>query len=102
MEGERASSAQLKFITDLGFKGKPPFSKNDASKLINKLKTIQQANALRDKVNYTPSDNDMKALEKIIGMYTTCLIKCVDVDITEGAVIGMILNNWRQSLEKKD
>lgn len=100
MDVEKASQSQLKFIHDLGYVGKQPFSKSDASKLINKLKTIEQANALRDKVNYTPSDNDMKALEKIIGMYTTCLIKCVDVDITEGAVIGMILNNWRQSLEK--
>ncbi len=102
MEGEKASLAQLKFINDLGYKGKPPFSKNDASKLINKLKTIEQANALREKVNYTSTDEELKSLEKIIGMYTTCLIKCVDVDITEGAVIGMILNNWIKSSKKKD
>lgn len=98
---ERASEAQLKFLQDLGFKGKPPFSKTDASKEINKLKTIQQAKALAGKVNYKPTDDELKKLDKIIGMYATCLTKCIDVDITEGAVIGMILNNWRQTLTKE-
>jgi hypothetical protein len=98
---EIASDAQLKFLHDLGFKGKPPFSKADASKEITKLKTIQQAKALAGKVNYEPTDEELKKLDKVIGMYVTCLTKCIEVDIIEPAVIGMLLNNWRQMVDNK-
>lgn len=98
---EKASEKQLKFLMSLEYKGKPPYSKDDASKLISKLLTMKQANELRDKVNFELSEDVVSITDENIGLYSYILTKCVESDIYEGAVIGMLYNNTKIDLRLK-
>ena len=98
---DKPSEKQLKFLNTLGYKGKTPYSKEEASKLISKFVTIKNANALRDKVNYTLTEDVIAITDENIGLYSYVLTKCVESDIFEGALIGMIYNNTKTDLRIK-
>lgn len=100
-EKEKATQKQLDFLKSLGYKGKDPYSKEDASKEISKLVTIKNANALRDKVNYDLTEDVIAVTDKNIGLYSYVLTKCVEADIFEPPLIGMLFNNISLDLRKK-
>jgi len=88
------SKAQSDFLTSLGRTENQPKSKEEASKLINKLLIKEKAIKLKEKVklfNFEVPDID-KIIDENLYVYCKTLIRCVELDITEPPVIGMIYN----------
>lgn len=91
---DRASPAQINYIKKLGYEGRMPYGKDDASRLISELKLREAAGRLRDRVKYEPGEAELRRLEKIVGMYAQAVIKCVDMGMTEPAAVGMVAKLW--------
>lgn len=87
------SPAQSNFLENLGYKGKTPKNMGEASDLINKYTMIRNANALRDKVNYELTENVISNTDEVIGLYSYVLTKCVEADIYEPPLIGMLFKS---------
>ena len=94
------SKAQSDFLTSLGRTENQPKSKEEASKLISKLLLKEKAIKLKQKVklfNFEVPDVE-KTADEALYVYCKVLIKCVDLDITDPPVIGMIYNQTMAKL----
>jgi len=91
---------QSDLLAKLGRTEGQPKSKEEASNLINKLLTVERANRLRDKVqllNFEEIGVD-KQVEESVYVYCKVLLKCVQLEIYEPPVIGMIYNQTMAKL----
>lgn len=95
------SPAQSNLLEKLGYTGKPPLNSGKASDLINKYKLIQGAEKLRANVDYDLNEDFISVGNEVIGQYSAFLTKCIEKDITEGMVIGMLFNNVKADLRAK-
>jgi len=99
---DKPSSKQLEFLKTLGYRGKPPFTMKKASEAINKLVTINRANDLREKVNYDLTEEVIGVTDDNIGLYSYILTRCVEAEIYEPALIGMLFNNIKLDIRQKN
>lgn len=95
------SPKQSEFLEKLGYKGKMPKNAGEASDLINKYVMIQNAEKLREKVDYDLTEDVMAIGKEVIGHYSYIMTLCIEAGITEGQVVGMIFNNFKADLRAK-
>ena len=98
---EKPSQKQLEFLNSLGYKGPTPFSKVKASELINKFLMIKRSADLQKKVDFELSEDVIMATKENLGLYSYILTACVELDLYEPGLIGMIYNNTKEDLRKK-
>lgn len=83
---EDATEKQVNFLKDLGYTGSKPKNKAEASGLITTYLLKQKCEKL------TKLADNSDSIDQTIGLYAKVLLRCVENDITEPPVIGMIFN----------
>jgi len=57
---------------------------------------------LRDKVKYNLTEEVIGVTDDNIGLYSYILTRCVEIDVYEPALIGMLFNNIKEDLRQKN
>lgn len=97
---EPITKKQSDYLVKLGHKENQPKTKEEASKLINKLKTIQMATQIqgKGKLHHIVEADIDTMIDEVIFAYAKVLKKCTEAGICEPAAVGMILNNVMSKL----
>jgi hypothetical protein len=104
------SEKQLNFLKFLGYKDEPPKTAGEASKLINKLVSLNTIRKIRMEAFQDLSTEEVKAitdrtkkeLDRILLQYCIVTERCFELGIDEGQTQGMLCNQLERTVTRSE